>query len=242
MSTAYDAHNIAKSAVRSVETRIFGLADGPVDSTVTPRTAPATAHGRAGFGTKMTLAAILAVTALGAKATPAKADISDFPSTKFEWSLTYNGPVENGLHNWTGWLYNVSTGDNSDAGKDLKVFAQDLSDPSYSGGMIGDNWRTVQLTEDALFADCNGAPINPYRVSPSKSRLYVSFNSPFDTAISSTIQIHTDAHGMYTIENASVPGEIPAVPVPGAAVLAVAAAPVVAAGLNRMKREKSNRK
>ncbi len=243
MSTAYDAYNIARSEVRSVETRVSGLADAPVDGTVAPEAAPVPACSRAGFGTKATLVTMLALAALGAKAAPVKADISEFPSTKYEWTLTLNGAVGDGLYSWTGLLKNVSTGGADDAGKGLEIFADSLSNISFAGGSQADFWVPTSLDSNKLTAEATSpfGHILPQDINQSQSYLYVTMESQWNTSTNGVVSVFTTDHGNYTFENAQVPGEIPAVPLPGAILLVAAGAPVVAHGLNRENRKKARR-
>ena len=65
--------------------------------------------------------------------------------------------------------------------------------------------------------------------------------SQWNTSTNGVVSVFTTDHGNYTFENAQVPGEIPAVPLPGAILLVAAGAPVVAHGLNRENRKKARR-
>lgn len=261
MSIGYDAYNSVKSAAHSTGNRLSDLgsrvkhyisdayhgnaADGnmplqPAYVTVDEQVAPVqvAVRRRAGFGTKMTLAALLAVAALGVNSKPAKGDISEFPSTQYEWTLTLNGPAGGG-YNWTGLLHNISTGDNSDAGKDITIFAQNLSEPiSYLGDLIGDLWTTSLLDINKLVAKSNGANIMPQWIDPSRDELYITFESPFSNTVSSTINISTLEHGIYTIENAQVPGQTTVVPLPGAVFLGAFGLATAALGRKRFNESK----
>jgi hypothetical protein len=133
------------------------------------------------------------------------ANASDSPI--FETDILYNGPLE-GEYWWTLHINNATAGnENDDSGVGLKIYAQKTSLHYYTGGTIGDYWRTDHAADDYFEASTWSSlgNITPTALSSQADDLYVDFLSESDTLVESTIDIQTRGSGLVTV-NQPLPG------------------------------------